>query len=67
MEAEEVGERTDNNRAQCDFRLSHKFYSQDAFAKNKIKTENTSQGLWKKMKLAPTKCSQTHFFNEPEH
>lgn len=48
MEAEEVGEWTDNNRAQCDFKLSHKSYSQDAFAKTKIKTENTSQGLWKK-------------------
>ena len=61
MEAGEVGEWTDNDRTQCNFKLSHKFYSQDALVKNKIKIKNASQGLWGKLKLAPTKCSQTHF------
>lgn len=32
MENEKVGEWTGNDRTQCNFKLSHEFNSQDAFA-----------------------------------
>lgn len=48
MEAGEEGEWTDNDRTQCNFKFNHNFFSQDAHSRNKIKTENASQGILKK-------------------
>lgn len=53
MEKEKVGKWTDSDRTQCNFKLSHKFNWQDAFALVK--------GYRKDLKFSSTKCSQAQF------
>lgn len=60
MEAGEVGEWTDNDRTQCNFKFNHKFFSQDAHSRNKIKTKTASQGIWEKKRSLILQSAHEH-------